>query len=124
MGESTFDSGKAEIRSQLKPLLQKIAVKLQGTEGDIMIAGHTDNVPIHGGPYKTNLRLSAARASAVAEYLIGHSGIDPGRVATMGFGEYRPIESNDSAAGRQKNRRVEIIIGNLPTKDQIQPFSE
>ncbi len=119
MGESTFDSGKAEIRQQLKPLLQKIASILQDTQGDITIAGHTDNVPIHGGPYQTNLRLSAARASAVAEFFISRSHIDPKRIATMGFGEYRPIETNDTASGRQKNRRVEIILGNLPTGDHI-----
>lgn len=121
MGESTFDSGKAEIRNQLKPLLQKIASTLHGTQGDIMIAGHTDNVPVRGGPYKSNLRLSAGRASAVAEYFISHSQIDPRRVATMGFGQYRPIESNATASGRQKNRRVEIILGNLPSSDQLSP---
>lgn len=121
MGESTFDSGKAEIRNQLKPLLQKIASTLHGTQGDIMIAGHTDNVPVRGGPYKSNLRLSAGRASAVAEYFIFHSQIDPRRVATMGFGQYRPIESNATASGRQKNRRVEIILGNLPSSDQLSP---
>ncbi len=120
MGESTFDSGKAEIRQQLKPLLQKIASQLQGTQGDIMIAGHTDNIPVRGGPYKTNLRLSAARASAVAEFFIRHSRIDPQRVATMGFGQYRPIETNSSPLGRQKNLRVEIILGNLPSSSRSQ----
>jgi chemotaxis protein MotB len=119
MGESTFDSGKAEIRQQLKPLLQKIAQKLQDAPGDIMIAGHTDNVPVRGGPYKTNLRLSAARASAVAEHLIARSRIDPRRIATMGFGQYRPIDTNDTPSGRQKNRRVEIILGNLPSSDHL-----
>lgn len=119
MGESTFDSGKAEIRQQLKPLLRRIADKLHGTPGDIMIAGHTDNIPVRGGPFKTNLRLSTARASAVAEYFIGNARIDPRRVATMGFGQYRPIDTNDTPAGRQKNRRVEIIIGNLPKGHQV-----
>ena len=91
MGESTFDSGKTEIRPELKPLLKKVAGILQSGEGDIIVAGHTDNVPIrNGGPYRTNLRLSAARASAVAEFLLSHSSIDPKRISTMGFGEYRP----------------------------------
>ncbi len=117
MGESTFDSGKAEIRPQLKPLLQKVSEVLQTSQGGIIIAGHTDNVPIFGGPFKTNLRLSAARASAVAEYFINSSGINPQRISTMGFGEFRPIESNDTAAGRQKNRRVEIILGTIPTPE-------
>ncbi len=117
MGESTFDSGKAEIRPQLKPLLQKVSEVLRTTQGDIIIAGHTDNVPIAGGPFKTNLRLSAARASAVAEFMIGRSGIDPKRISTMGFGEFRPMASNHTAAGREKNRRVEIILGTIPTPE-------
>ena len=121
MGESTFDSGKAEIRPQLKPLLKKVGNILNASEGDISVAGHTDNVPIRSGPYKTNLRLSAARASAVAEYLIAESHIDPRRISTMGFGEYRPIESNDTPQGRRKNRRVEIILTNIPDRDQYAP---
>ena len=124
MGESTFDSGKAEIRSRLKPLLQKVAQVLRTSEGDIVIAGHTDNVPVLGGPYQTNLRLSAARASAVAEYFINYANIDPKRISTMGFGEYRPIESNDTPAGRQKNRRVEIILGTIPIPENQSGFSE
>ncbi len=122
MGESTFDSGKAVIRPQMKPLLKKVAELIQGNANDIIIAGHTDNVPIHSGPYRTNLRLSTARASAVAEYIISHSRIDPQRISTMGFGEYRPIDSNETAAGRQKNRRVEIILSNLPKPDKIREF--
>jgi chemotaxis protein MotB len=114
MGESTFDSGSAEIKPELKPLLKKIVDVLRLSPGDIIIAGHTDNVPIIKGPYKSNLRLSAARASAVAEFFINQAHINPKRISTMGFGEFRPIESNDTALGRQKNRRVEIIVGNLP----------
>jgi chemotaxis protein MotB len=114
MGESTFDSGKAEIRPQMMPLLQKIAAGLASAPGDIVIAGHTDNVPIRSGPFGNNLRLSIARAAAVAEYIMEHSHTDPKRVSTMGFGEYRPIETNATAEGRQKNRRVEIILGKIP----------
>jgi chemotaxis protein MotB len=121
MGESTFDSGKDKIRPQLKPLLKKVGTILNASEGDISVAGHTDNVPIRRGPFRTNLRLSAARASAVAEFLVAEARIDPRRISTMGFGEYRPIESNDSAQGRQKNRRVEIILGNIPSRDQFSP---
>lgn len=121
MGESTFDSGKADIRHQLKPLLLKVAQTLQASPGDITIAGHTDNVPIRKGPFKTNLRLSAARASAVAEFLIAKADIDPKRISTMGFGEFRPFDTNDTIKGRQRNRRVEIILGNIPHRDQYSP---
>jgi chemotaxis protein MotB len=119
MGESTFDSGKAEIRPQLKPLLKKAGQLIQASQGDIIVAGHTDNIPIHNGYFSSNLRLSIARAVAVAEFLLTQSDIDPKRVSTMGFGEYRPLVPNDTEHGRQQNRRVEIILGNLPAKTNI-----
>ncbi len=119
MGESTFDSGKAVIRPKMKPLLKKVAELFRSNANDIIIAGHTDNVPIRRGPYRTNLRLSTARASAVAEYIISAANVNPQRISTMGFGEYRPIDTNDTAEGRQKNRRVEIILSNLPTKSKV-----
>lgn len=122
MGESTFDSGKAVIRPQMKPLLKKVAQLIRGNANDIIIAGHTDNVPIRRGPYRTNLRLSTARASAVAEYIISHSKINPRRISTMGFGEYRPIDTNQTPAGRQKNRRVEIILSNMPEPGKLKEF--
>jgi chemotaxis protein MotB len=116
MGESTFDSGSADIKAATRPLLIKMGHIISKAKKDIVIAGHTDNVPIHRGrgPYTSNLRLSIARASAVAELLLSHSDIDPARLSTMGFGEYRPIADNATETGRQKNRRVEIIVGNIP----------
>ena len=110
MGEATFDTGKADLRSNFIPLLQEIAHVLAKTRGEIIVAGHTDNVPLAGGPFGSNLGLSMARAGAVAEFLLRSSSIDPQRLSTMGFGEYRPLASNDTVAGRQKNRRVEIIV--------------
>ena len=116
MGETAFDSGKAEIKDQMIPLLEKIGSVLKDSEGDIIVAGHTDNVPIKSGPYKTNMELSSARSTKVALFLIHRSSIDPRRIATMGFGEYRPIESNNTPKGREKNRRVEIILTFLPSR--------
>jgi len=114
MGESTFDSGQVIIREKLKPLLRNVAKVLEQAKADVIISGHTDNVPVRrGGPYSSNLRLSIARAAAVAEYMLANSKIDPKRVSTMGFGEYRPIASNDTPRGREKNRRVEIILSNM-----------
>lgn len=110
MGEATFDTGKADLRSNFLPLLLKIGEVLGKTRGEIIIAGHTDNVPLAGGQFGSNLGLSMARAGSVAEFLLRSSTIDPKRLSTMGFGEYRPLASNDTAAGRQKNRRVEIIV--------------
>ena len=115
MGESTFDSGKARIRPELRPMILRIGqILARDAKGDIVIAGHTDDVPVKGGPYQTNLKLSIARAATVAQFLLDQHTIDPRRVSTMGFGEYRPIADNTSADGRRKNRRVEIIVGTLP----------
>ncbi len=110
MGETTFDSGKAVIRQRMKPLLLKIGSVLKDVKGDIIIAGHTDNLAVRGGKFKSNLELSMARAASVAEFLLARTSIDPERISTMGFGEFRPLESNDTPEGREKNRRVEIII--------------
>jgi len=114
MGESTFDSGKAYIRPQMLPLLKKIAAVLREQEGEITVVGHTDNVPIWEGIYKSNLGLSMARAASVADYLLQQGLVEPERVSTMGFGEYRPIETNNTPEGRQKNRRVEIKLTSSP----------
>ena len=112
MGETTFDTGKAELHPAFRPLLEKIGVVLSQTKGEIIIAGHTDNIPLSGGLFGSNLGLSMARAGSVAEYLLRTTTIDPKRLSTMGFGEYRPLASNDTAHERQKNRRVEIIVSN------------
>jgi chemotaxis protein MotB len=115
MGESTFDSGKADIKPELKPMIEQIGrILFNETAGDIIIAGHTDNVPVTGGPFQSNLKLSIARAASVAQFLLDNTAIDPKRVSTMGFGEYRPITDNLTGPGRRKNRRVEIIVGTLP----------
>lgn len=115
MGESTFDSGKADIKPELVPLLQRMTqILIDEAKGDIIVAGHTDNVPVRGGPFKTNLKLSIARAASVAQFLLDQKVIDPRRISTMGFGEYRPIADNRTDDGRRKNRRVEIIVGTIP----------
>jgi chemotaxis protein MotB len=110
MGEATFDTGQAKLRKEFVPLLLKIGEVLAKTKGEIIIAGHTDNVPLIGGQFRSNLGLSMARAGTVAEYLLKSTSIDPKKLSTMGFGEYRPLASNDTAEGRRKNRRVEIIV--------------
>jgi chemotaxis protein MotB len=98
----------------LIPILREIGLRLKGTDGDIIIAGHTDTVPVRGGPFETNLKLSIARAAEVAEFMIDKVEIPPERISTMGFGEYRPTHTNDTPEGREKNRRVEIILTAVP----------
>jgi chemotaxis protein MotB len=114
LGGATFDSGQARIKPELIPILEEIGIRLKDSQGDIAIAGHTDNVPVLGGPYESNLKLSIARAAEVAEFLIEKVQIPPDRIVTMGYGEYRPSHTNATEAGREKNRRVEIILTAMP----------
>jgi chemotaxis protein MotB len=110
MGETAFDSGEVRIRQEMLPLLKKIASVLKGTTGEIVIAGHTDNVPVSGIKFRSNLQLSVERAARVTEFLMAQEAISPKRISAVGFGKYRPLASNDTNEGRKRNRRVEIII--------------
>ena len=106
-----FDSGKAELRRSAYPVLDKVAKVLQDVaDQPVGVEGHTDTVPIKRSGWADNKALSVARARAVADYLVQKGGMDPSRLTTIGYGEEHPIASNKTASGRQKNRRVEIII--------------
>lgn len=122
-----FDSGKAVVRPEAYTMLDKVAKVLQENVADldVGIEGHTDNQPIHfsARQWKSNWELSTARALSVLHYLSENEGVSPARLSAIGYGEYRPVASNDSKQGRQANRRVEIVI--LPkitkAKDAKQP---
>jgi chemotaxis protein MotB len=114
LGHATFDSGKAELRPDMVPILRAIGELISQTTHEVFVAGHTDNVPVRGGVYKSNLALSAARAAAVVDFFVSQGLLPPDKIATMGFGEYRPVVPNDSPAHREKNRRVEIILASRP----------
>lgn len=105
-----FDLGKAELKETAKSVLQEVAQSLKLTNNDIVIEGHTDNLPIYGGRYKSNWELSAARAFAVRDYFITYEGIPEKRISCVGYGEYKPIAPNDTEENRAKNRRIEIKI--------------
>jgi chemotaxis protein MotB len=113
LGHVTFDSGKAELKPGILPTLRTIGELVGETQRDVFVAGHTDNVPIRGGPYRSNLELSVARAASVVDFFLHERLLPPNKIATMGFGEYRPLVPNDSEANRRKNRRVEIILAAL-----------
>jgi chemotaxis protein MotB len=108
-----FDSGRATLKDTGKQLLQKVAESLKGYEDKaIRIVGHTDNVPITKGlqkVYPSNWELSVARATTVVRFL-QDAGIAPERLLATGRAEYAPVAPNDSAEGRQKNRRIEITL--------------
>lgn len=105
-----FDSGSAQLKGESIDALRRISEYLREIGGRILIEGHTDNVPLsHNSIYKSNWELSAARASSVLHFLV-QAGLSPDRFTIAGYGEYRPITSNDTPEGRAKNRRVELII--------------
>lgn len=105
-----FDSGKADLRASAHAVLNKVAKVLNELPGQpVGVEGHTDNVPIMRSGWADNRALSVARANAVVNYLI-QQGVNSTRLMPVGHGEDRPIASNGSEAGRQKNRRVEIVI--------------
>lgn len=113
-GYFLFDSGSAELKKGADTVLDKAAgILMKFKDADIVIEGHTDNVPqTNTVKYKNNLWLSGARAMTVLEYLTEVEHMDPKKLSASGKGEYEPIASNKTAEGRQKNRRVEIKIFN------------
>ena len=112
-GSILFDSGKADILEEAKPILSKVGDLLGKFDGyTIEIIGHTDNVPMNSSAFKDNNWLSSARALNAAEFLITNQKLDPSKIKYSGRGEYDPIASNDTPEGRAKNRRIEIRIYN------------
>ena len=105
-----FDSGEADIKPIVLPLLDWIAEVLDSTLNDVLIMGHADNVPMRGDRYQSNWELSLYRALNVHNYFIEKKGLAPERFAVGGYGDSRPRFPNITRQGRQKNRRVEIII--------------
>src|SRR3954449_3292814 len=105
-----FDSGQAILKPQATPVLSKVA-KLLNVAGDhdVMVEGHTDNMPIHGSVYPTNWELSTARASRVVRFLI-ENGAAKMRMAAAGYAALHPIADNTTEAGRSRNRRVEVVV--------------
>lgn len=113
-----FDSGKADVKPKGIETLKKVAEVLGNTtDQEIVIAGHTDNVPIGGAlarTYPTNWELSAARAISVVKLLVSQ-GVDPVHLSAAGYGEFRPVGDNNTPEGRSQNRRMEIIL--MPKRD-------
>ena len=102
-----FDFDSTQIQTESYPLLDEFGKALKSglADGSFIIAGHTDSV----GTTEYNYELSMRRANAETDYLMVHHGIDPSRLTMKGYGETRPIASNDSEKDRSLNRRVEFI---------------
>jgi len=104
-----FESGSALIQVDAVPILVDVSDILQGFPNAVRVEGFTDNIAIDTAAYPSNWELSAARAASVV-HLFSDQGIDPLRLAATGYGEYRPVASNDTAEGRNRNRRVVLFI--------------
>lgn len=105
-----FDSGRAELRPEARHILASLGAVLTDFDNPIRIEGHTDNVPIHNAQFPSNWELSVYRASTVVRFMEDIGGISSERLSAVGYGEYRPVESNRTAAGRRRNRRVDVIV--------------
>lgn len=105
-----FPSGSARLQPGFVPVLDKLVDVLNDMEGEIVVSGHTDNVPIDTAAYPSNWVLSAARAASVVHHLASARLDDPSRVEIRAYADTRPIVSNDSAENRARNRRVEINV--------------
>ncbi|HEX9025952.1 MAG TPA: OmpA family protein [Clostridium sp.] len=107
-----FNSGEANIKSDWQGKLNSISKVLNGIDNYIRVEGHTDNVAINTNYFHSNWQLSSVRAANVVEFLITQGSVSPGRLSSVGYGEYRPIKSNDTEEGKSSNRRVDIVILN------------
>ncbi len=104
-----FSSADSELNEQALPALKLLAGVLKTLPNSIDVEGHTDNVPINNDQFPSNWELSAARAASVV-HLFTRYGVDPKRLSSIGYAEFRPISSNQTDEGRLKNRRVKVVI--------------
>ncbi|TXC91534.1 flagellar motor protein MotB [Metabacillus litoralis] len=112
-----FDSGSAAIRNKDKELANEISeLLIMSPPRNIIISGHTDNIPIKNSEFDSNWHLSVMRAVNFMKILIDNDKLDPKAFSAKGFGEFKPVASNETKDGRQKNRRVEILI--LPNEQK------
>lgn len=118
-----FDSGRTDVKPDGKAALANVAQALASVpDRAFLVAGHTDNVPIHSELFPSNWELSTRRAVEVVHYLI-EKGMNPKVLAAAGYGEFDPIAANDTNEHRAQNRRIEIVlqpnIADLPPLDDV-----
>ncbi|MNP28147.1 Outer membrane porin F precursor [compost metagenome] len=106
-----FASGKATVKPESKQLATAISGMLQEfPDYDIVVSGHTDNIPISNSSYESNWDLSSDRALQFMKILLTNAKLDPQKFTPVGYGEYHPIVDNSTAVNRAKNRRVEVSL--------------
>lgn len=106
-----FQSGRTDVDKAGKEALLKLCETLQKEKDfDIMVEGHTDNVPIKTAKFEDNWDLSVLRATSVLRIMVAEGKIEPSRIIPAGRGEFQPVDGADTKEARSKNRRIEIIL--------------
>jgi chemotaxis protein MotB len=135
-GENVFfESGQAELSPRMNEILTKITPMLRklAVDGhDIVVEGHTDDIPIHNAQFSSNWELSTARSTAVVQHMIQRLNMPPEHMAAIGYGEFHPLVPNDTDEHRAKNRRVVFFVKNKPAdfdkkqkkKEETEPVAE
>jgi len=108
--KGSFRSGSASLDAGFYDVMDRISSVLQDTPGDIVVAGHTDNIPIRSGRFRSNWELSSARAVTVVHALLRNPNVNPERVLIEGWADTKPLVANDTPDNRAQNRRVELLV--------------
>lgn len=114
-----FDSSRAMLKATAAPVLERAVMLLnEFGEVDVAVQGHTDNQPVQGGEFRSNWELAAARANAVAAFLL-QQGFPPERLRVESYADTRAVAENDTSTGRAQNRRVELRVELPPVTEEI-----
>ena len=116
-----FESGKAELSTDAARMMRRVAAMLVGLPNSVRVEGHTDDAPIRTTKFASNWDLSTARATTVVAFLIAGGGVDPTRLSAAGYSQFKPRAGNHTAAGRTRNRRVDLVILNAATARAEEP---
>ena len=110
--QGSFASGRAKTKPSFRRLLSKVGVVLRDVTGEIAVEGHTDDIPMaYNTQFRNNWDLSSARSAAVVEFLLGVAPQVRGRIMASGMADIKPLMTNETTAGRSRNRRIEVIVG-------------
>lgn len=115
---SLFEGGTDKLLPEALPVLDEIAIVLKELPNSLRVEGHTDNIPVRTAQFPSNWDLSSARAIRILKYFFEQHGFDPSKLSAAGYGEFRPVETNDTPSGRSKNRRVDIMV----MQGEVVPF--
>ena len=105
-----FERSSADLKPQAREILGKLAEFFEEIDNLVIIEGHTCNLPINTSQFPSNWELSVTRSVRVTRYLVEILGLPPGRFIATGYGEYQPLDTNDTPEGRSRNRRVTVVI--------------